>query len=377
MDQAVPGGAENGIIRRITQLDRSRFEIKVCFLLADNPYQDAFRKMDIPVCSMMMKHNKQISGLIKLFLYLKSEKPDLLHTHFTNSDFYGIIVGKILKIPNIVSTFHMMRDWRKNRRLRDKIRHWFTIPALKMFDRILTVSDSVRNSAIQFNGLNSEKVITIYNGIDIKKYKPLEKSLINNEFKKTDDVKIIGTIGRLCLEKGQEFLINAMPMIKKHFPDTKLIIVGEGELRDLLEELVDKLNLNNSVFLPGFRDDIPLILNSFDIFVLPSLTEGMPNSLIEAMACALPCIVSNIPSCSELIEEGINGLLVEKENSTMIADNVNYLLQNSEIAKKMGIAARKKIQNTYNIESTAKNLEFVYDDLIQHSTKKTTAPIKN
>lgn len=366
MDQAVAGGAENGIIRRISQLDRNKFEIKICFLFADNPYQDAFKKLDIPVCSMMMRHNKQFQGLIKLVRYLKDEKPHILHTHFTNSDYYGVILGKILNIPNIVSTFHMMRDWRRTRRFKDKLRHWLTLPVLKMFDRILTVSDSVKESAIHYDKLNSEKIVTIYNGINITKYKPQKEMLINNEFKENDNTKIIGTVGRLCVEKGQKFLIKAMPLIKKQSPESKLVIVGEGELRKTFEELIIKLNLHNSVILTGYRNDVPSILNKFDIFVLPSLTEGLPNSLIEAMACALPCIVSNIQSCAELIDDRVTGLLIETGNSIMIAEKVIYLLRNNEIANKIGNTARKKIENNFNIESTTKNLELIYNELLQH-----------
>ena len=100
-------------------------------------------------------------------------------------------------------------------------------------------------------------------------------------------------------------------------------------------------------------------------FVLPSLTEGMPNSLIEAMACSLPCIASNIRSCQELIEDNVTGLLIDPLNIAMIADKVIYILENSNVAKSMGNAARRKIERNFNIEKTAENLEMVYNELIE------------
>ena len=132
-------------------------------------------------------------------------------------------------------------------------------------------------------------------------------------------------------------------MIKKRFPDSKLIIVGEGALQEALEARITELKLTDSIILTGYRDDVPRLLRQFNVFVLPSLTEGMPNSLIEAMACSLPCIASNIRSCQELIEDNVTGLLIDPLNIAMIADKVIYILENSNVAKSMGNAARRKI----------------------------------
>ena len=169
----------------------------------------------------------------------------------------------------------------------------------------------------------------------------------------------------MCIEKGQKYLIEAFPLIKKRFPDSKLIIVGEGALQEALEARITELKLTDSIILTGYRDDVPRLLRQFNVFVLPSLTEGMPNSLIEAMACSLPCIASNIRSCQELIEDNVTGLLIDPLNIAMIADKVIYILENSNVAKSMGNAARRKIERNFNIEKTAENLEMVYNELIE------------
>lgn len=179
--------------------------------------------------------------------------------------------------------------------------------------------------------------------------------------------KVISNMGRLENQKGQDVLIKAFNIVQKEHPEYKLVIYGEGSKRKKLKNLIEELNLKDKVTLAGKVKKAILEVNKSEIFVFTSRFEGMPNALMEAMACGLPCISTDcIAGPSEIIENGKNGILVEVDNVEQIAQKINFLIENKEKAKQMGNEARKILET----HSTDKIFEKYYNYFSKISKKK-------
>lgn len=194
-----------------------------------------------------------------------------------------------------------------------------------------------------------------------------------NEIKEVQRDKIISTMGRLEEEKGHDILIEAFSTVQKEHPEYKLIIYGEGSKKEELKKLIEELNLKEKVILAGKSKKGIVEVNKSEIFVFTSRFEGMPNALMEAMACGLPCISTDcIAGPSELIENGKNGILVEVDNVEQIAQKINFLIENKEKAKQMGNEARKILET----HSTDKIFEKYYNYFSKISKKKENEDVK-
>lgn len=168
---------------------------------------------------------------------------------------------------------------------------------------------------------------------------------INECYNKVEKEKVISNVGRLNYQKGQDILIKAFKIVNQKFPEYKLIIYGEGIERAALEKLIEELNLKDRVILAGKKENVIKEITRSEIFVFSSRYEGMPNALLEAMACGLPCISTDcVAGPSEIIKDNENGILVEIDNIEQIAEKIIYLIENKSIAEKIGLEAKKVLK---------------------------------
>ena len=174
----------------------------------------------------------------------------------------------------------------------------------------------------------------------------------------------MGNVARLNDQKGQIFFLQAIPEILKTISDTKFLIVGDGPLRNKLEEMSKKLKINRNVIFTGIRDDIPEILSIMDVFVLPSMVEGLPIVLLEAMAMGKPVVASRVGGIPEVINHGLTGILIEPANPSEIASSVVNLLKNPAEAKRIGDAGRRKVGRKFIVDVMARKIEGVYDEIL-------------
>ncbi|MGB4497259.1 MAG: TIGR03088 family PEP-CTERM/XrtA system glycosyltransferase [Methylococcaceae bacterium] len=202
-----------------------------------------------------------------------------------------------------------------------------------------------------------KKVQLIYNGIDLNLYQPITRL--------QKDIFTIGTVGRAVPVKNQLMLIQAVAFLLKQQPDLKnklrLIIVGNGELLPKLRTYIDENQLQENIELLGERHDVYAILKTIDLFVLPSLAEGIALTLLEAMASGLPIIATNVGGNPELIESGVNGQLIPSENTQALADSILYYVNNFPCCEKQGIASRKKVETYFNLQAMTKNYFDIYE----------------
>lgn len=221
-------------------------------------------------------------------------------------------------------------------------------------DGFIAVSGEVKSSIEENIGKVESKIFIIQNGVDLPKYKLHvngEILLQNLGFHRGD--KILTVVGMLKEQKGHRYLIDAVAMFISRFANLQILIIGDGDLRSQLENQVVGLNLCNNIHFLGIRDDVPQLLAISDFFVLPSLWEGLPMALVEAMACSLPIIATRVSGSQEVIVHGETGLLVPPGNSKNLARAIIRLLSNPSDAEKMGEAARKHVEIFYNAQKQA------------------------
>ena len=311
------GGAENGIINLANKIDREQFEISICSFLQKGSRKKHLKK-DVKLFSMNKKTGNNVTLPFRLSKLFREWKPDIVHTHAWGTMFEGFIGAKLACVPIIVHGEHGTIEIKKRNR-------YFQRAIWHLFDAVLSVSVNHKKKLASVIEFPEEKIIVLKNGVDTGYFKP--KPDVN-----VFDIKdkfIIGTIGRLVPVKNQALLINAFAELHKTIKDIHLIIVGEGPLEKNLQNLTKSLNISPSVSFTGRRFDIADVLNSFDLFVLPSLSEGMSNTILEAMACGIPAIATDVGGNGELIQHGETGLLIESDNLAELLKNI-LLIQNQE-----------------------------------------------
>ena len=356
----------------VHNLNKDRFEIEViCSNLRDKGFNKDIQKMreaGIKVSVLRMRRNISVlSDLIaffKLFLYIKKGRYDIVHTHGSKAGVLGRIAARLTGVKVIIHTPHcfcfMAADIAKLKKL-----FYFYIEkfAALFCDKIIAVSESQRQDILKRKLTNIKKVITIENGVDINKFgnNGFDISRKKKGLGLNDSSVILGTVGVLNESKGQRYLIEAVSQVIKDGFDVNLLIAGEGPLRKDLETFSDKLGLNGRMKLLGFREDIPEVLSVMDIFVFPSLWEGMPLAVLEAMSSSLPVISTNVHGAVDLIQDNKRGILVQRKDAKGIAEAIRYLISNHNEAKRIGQEAKELIQRNYTLEKQISRIRNLYD----------------
>jgi glycosyltransferase involved in cell wall biosynthesis len=312
----------------------------------------------------------------EIYDLLKRERPDILFLCSTTAGLLGSIASFFYKLRTSnfeLRTIYRIGGWAfKDPRnfVLNKILLWLEKLTAPLKDKIIVNSEIDHQIAIKSKICPAEKIVKIYNGIDVNELKFLPKeeareillSKIPNSKLRIANF-IIGCVANFYKTKGLPYLIKAAKIISINQPNqhkSAFLIIGEGKERKKLESLIKKYNLENNVFLLGRIPDAYRYLKAFDIFVLPSLKEGFPWIILEAMAAEVPIISTNVGAISEIIENGVDGLLVEPKNSQALAKKIIWLIKNQEKAKEMTIKAKEKLKEfslEKMIEETVKLLD--------------------
>lgn len=347
-----PAGAEKIVFSLATQLQHD-FEVHVaCLSHRRGAVGEWLQNYQIPVLYLDVVRKYELWKLWKLFRYLRQHHIQILHTHLFHANILGRIVGFFARVPHIISSVHIVekrfRPWH----------FWLETLTHPLIRYEIGVSPAVTRFMREKTGIPEKKLRTIFNGIPLK---PYQEALAKNYSKKEvlgvpeEQAWIFGSVGRLAPQKGYSFLIEAYALFRQQHSDSNyLVIIGEGEERSRLEQKIRELRLESFVFLLGYRHDIPACLRCFDLFVMPSIYEGFGLVAVEAMACGVPILASGVDSLNDLIQEGVNGYLVESQNVQQLAQKMGTLYRQTEILSKLTLAGHqeaKKFQEERMVEA--------------------------
>ena len=295
-------------------------------------------------------------------------KPDLIHAHWAYPDGYGMIgLAKKWNIPLVVSALGTLE---RITAYEGSYTSKQIIETMNFAESILSVSEDIKLHVVNL-GIEEDKIIVVPNGVDIEKFKPLGKKNSRNLLNLPENKNIILFVGSLGSIKGVEYLIKAA----KDFvnTDTELYLVGRDDgLKKSLVKMAQELKIIDFIkFIgPVNHEKIPIWISASDILVLPSLSEGRPNVVLEALACEVPVVATDVGGIPELMIEGETGYLVPAKNPVQLSEKINKLLENENLRAKMGKFGRKSIiQRGLTWEAHAKKTVEIYSKLVQGSPK--------
>jgi sugar transferase (PEP-CTERM/EpsH1 system associated) len=336
------GGLEKVVIDLASHLNNGKYKVVICCLDRLGDLAKEAENRGIKVIFVKRKPGIDILLPFRLSKIFKDEKIDIVHTHNHAAMLYGTLGAKLTGIHKIFNTIHGREKKIKNACIWSMI--W------QMNSRIITISQDAKKELVKNSGINPGKIDVIYNGIDISR------------FKKSDvDSNIIGTVSRLSLEKDNFTMLEAFKIVTSRIDNVKLTIAGDGPLRESLKFKVESLKLEGKVQFMGFRNDIPEILSRFNVFALSSLTEGISISLLEAMASSKPVVATNVGGNPEVVVDGETGILVPPKEPERIAEAIIKILSDRDMAKRMGEAGRKTVEEKFSLERMVKEYQEIYE----------------
>lgn len=350
------GGAESMLFELVQRIDKNKFIPEVGCLKGKGIVGKKLGTLGIKVRYFHIEKLWHIYKLLKVVTFLRQDCFDILHSYLFHANIIGRVCGKIAGIPIIISSIRVCEKKKLYHLWMDRITNW-------MVNLEICVSKEVKNFTIEKVGIPEHKLEIVENGISDS----FLDAVTSYRNKKVSSL-IVGTIARLSRQKGIEYLLYAAKRVINQFPDITFVIAGKGPLASQLKELSIKLGISGKVRFLGFRNDIPELLSVIDIFVLPSLWEGMPNVVLEAMAAEKPVIATDTGGSKDLIDSNINGVLVEPGNSEALAKAILKLLGDPAQRQRLGESARGKIKERFPIDKMISKTEQIYTQLLNFSS---------
>lgn len=375
-----PGGAERLLYTNLSRLNRDLFDGVVCHLYdRDLHWRQPILDLGYPVYSLGMASLADgVRGILRLRSLLKRESVDLIHTHLYGANLLGRIVGVLLGIP-VVSSLHSVEfvpalsaayGGVSSTKLRvlyllDRLSRWLADP------EFLAVSRYVQESAIQYLGIRPDRIRVIYNAIDPRVFEPSrdESARLRSDLGIGAHAPVILCVSRFHPEKGFRYLIEAIPFLVGRFPDVCILSVGGGASAEVRthRELAERLGVATRVQFLGVRADVRPYLRLCDVFVLPSLAEGLGLSLVEAMAMERACVATRVAALPEVVADGRSGILVEPADAEALAGAIARLLADSDLRVKMGSEGRRITLERFNVYHNISELETLYLDVVRNN----------
>jgi len=344
------GGAERQLVELATRLDRGKYRPVVCCLRRKGPLGAELEQAGIRVFSLG-KHGKfDLLLIFRLALLLRREKAQIVHTWMFTANTHARISAILAKVPVIIAAERCVdRGKRWYHFLIDRLLSGFT-------DMVVAVSEGTRQFYRQKVPIPSSRICVISNGVDYEKFSKYQPVSL-------PDGDLVLACGRLTAQKGFRYLIQAAFLVHQQIPEARFVILGEGPERGRLEEEISRLGLDKIISLPGETGDVRPDLSSSVLFVLPSLFEGMPNVILEAMAAGKPVVATRIEGSVEAVVEGETGLLVPPAEPEPLANAIFFLLKDKALCEKMGQAGKERIKRYFAVEEMVKSYEELYQAL--------------
>jgi glycosyltransferase involved in cell wall biosynthesis len=236
------------------------------------------------------------------------------------------------------------------------------LSALESVDRVITVSDWQR-ATYEKVGVAAQRIVTVLNGVPHRAWSP-GRAAARRELGLESGRHVVMTIGRLTSMKGHRYLLDAVPLLLRSSSDLVVVIVGEGDLRRALRDQTERLGVAQAVRFAGHRTNARELLAAADVFVLPSLHEGMPLTVLEAMDAGLPVVGTRVIGTSEAVEDGVSGRLVPPGHPTALAEALTELLSEPALRQRMSVAGRQRYERLFTATRMARRTAAVYDEVL-------------
>jgi glycosyltransferase involved in cell wall biosynthesis len=367
------GGTEMNAVRTAERLDPARFEIVVATLAREGPlferYRDAgIRVVQFPISSLY--NGSALTQGRRMYRFLRREKIDVLHCHDLYSNVFAAPWGRLARVPVVITSrrwIHPVGDGRLE--LANRI-------AYRVSHRVLGNSGSVARLLQEGDSVPPGKILHLPNFVDDRAFQaptPRAGSALRAEFNIPAGAVVVGCIARLAAIKDHATLLRAIALLMWRWPDLHLMLVGDGDQRLELQLMAQELGIAARTHFAGYRPNLPNLHHQFDISVLSSLSEGFPNSVVEAMAAGRPVVATDVGGTSDAVRRG-TGMLVRPADPPQLAETIERLLADAELRARMGREARHVARSEYHADAVIPQLEGAYLSLLKsRRTRRTTS----
>lgn len=353
-----PGGAERVISNLSASLDPARFRAILCLFRPGwiQAYSESLsvRTYVIPTHGMF-----DWRWMLRFKRLLKDEHVDLIHAHEFDANVQGAFVAALSGIPLVATVHGKNYFWEK---LRRRVAYrWVSRRAT-----MVTVSQNLKHFIVEKVGIDPGNVKVVYNGVHgLPQIDSSDIRKCREELGVPGGNQIVGVVGNLYPVKGHQYLIASIPAVLAKCPNTTFIFAGRGQLEAELKAQALELGVDGQIRFLGLRQDIPRILSVLDVFVLPSLSEGLSMAILEAMVAGKPVIATDVGGNPELVEDGETGYLVPSQNSQALADRLITVLTNRQRALQFGKSGQHRAQGQFSLITMVHEYQALYDQCIE------------
>lgn len=349
-------GAPRHLLSILKNIDHKKFKMHV--ICPAGPLAGEIReiKPEIDLDIIPMRSRLDQEAIKKIKNHIRQIKPDLIHVHGTRAGSLGRLAAIGSNIP-VIYTEHL---WTKHFQLSNKLLNFLHYFSYFFLDLITTTNIAVSNAVKEFmvdtKISRPEKIHVIYNGIE----KPEKQAQILEN----DQIKLV-SVATLNENKGIQYLISALPLILKSYPNVQLEIIGDGSFRRRLEDQVELLKLTKKVHFAGFSSEVETLLSEFDLYVQPSLSESFGLAIVQAMSVGLPVVATSTGGIPEVVIDGKTGYLVPPKDVKALAKAIIEILSNREQAKKFGKTGAEIAKEKFSLKKMMDELEKVYEETVK------------
>ena len=364
------GGAEKVSLNFLSNVDRKQIDLHVIALV--RPWEkpplllEEVKRLGITYTTLPTRVRpgadplRILRVIWALYRIFRQQRFDLLHTHGYFADICALPIARLCRIPAL-STCHgfINTDWKLQ--LNNRMDLW----SLRLCKRVLAVSDGIRNG-LEERGINKEKIRVITNAVPVPSLamqNDKDRRCFRQQHGISPEEFVFVYVGRLSEEKGLHYLLEAFSGLIRSAICARLVLIGDGPQLKMLEQRVAELDLERQVSLTGFQKQISPWLAIADCFVLPSLTEGTPMALLEAMAAGVPIVATGVGGVPDVITNGVNGLLVPCANAEALRDGMSRIIAHPELREKYRCEARKTVESRYSVQPWCQKILQIYQDL--------------
>jgi glycosyltransferase involved in cell wall biosynthesis len=353
IDELTRAGTETQLLRLIERLDRRRVEPYLCLLRGDSPVS---RSLEPESCRVLrlgvgsLARPSCLASAWRFVRFLRRERIDVLQVYFPESTYFGVPLARLAGVRFVLRT-------------RNNLGYWMTPWHRRLGRLCAALSDGLiancaasRDAVVADEGLDPARVVVLENGVDLERFSETTRP------RNAGKGRRVGVIANLRPVKGLDVFLEAAALVRRRHPDVTFAVAGEGPLRPGLAAQAERLGVR--LELPGTVGDVPGFLAGLDLAVLPSLSEGMSNALLEYMAAGRAIVATAVGGNTTLIEEGVNGLLVPPNDPGRLAEAIGHLLDHPELAAWLGRAARRRVEERYSREVMVRRFEDLYTGLM-------------
>jgi sugar transferase (PEP-CTERM/EpsH1 system associated) len=348
-----PGGLENGVVNVVNGLNPRRFQSSICCLKQAGEFARRIPPNRAQIHEMGLRGGNDLLLPLRLAQLFRRTKTDIVHTRNPEAFFYGFLGAKLGGVRAVIHSEHgRIFPEKPHRKLLQRFFSRFT-------DRIFAVSQQLKRDLVTHIGLSAARIEVLYNGVEPNTFHGRYRPATRRELGVRDSEIVIGSVGRLAPVKNYAILLNAVAGLGANH-DVSVVLVGEGPERPVLEALADRLQIRRQVRFLGHRNDVPALLDGMDIFVLPSQSEGMSNTVLEAMAAGVPVVASDAGGNTEIVRDKQDGLIFPRDDIEQLRVCLAILCDDSAYREHLGRSGYARVMQAFSIQAMIARYEELY-----------------